>query len=169
MRKLRLWIYAVRVTQTFQCLSPDRTGSGSLTACAYPQLHPTAYTDISESGSRTRVWNFKNISLYIFLPLSSCSSGEQGKEVKEKGLAIVSQTVESRVTTEVASDVKTSVDEWLPVQELLVQPEKKKKKENFFLKIYIWMQVLFCRTKLQGGWPCYACSKDDRHLMMIKT
>lgn len=31
--------------------------------------------------------------------------------MKEKGLAIVSQTVESRVTIAVASDVKTSVDQ----------------------------------------------------------
>lgn len=121
-----------------------------LEACAYPQLHPTAYTDISESGLRTRVLNFKNISLFIFLPHLPAVLGSRVKEVKEKGLAIVSQTVESRVTSAVASDVKTSVDQWLPVQELLVQPEKKK--ENFLLKIQYLDASSFLQDKATM-WP----------------
>ena len=139
-----------------------------LEACAYPQLHPTAYTDISESGLRTRVLNFKNISLFIFLPHLPAVLGSRVKEVKEKGLAIISQTVESRVTSAVASDVKTSVDQWLPVQELLVQPEKKKGKLPFKNTIF-GCKFFFAGQSYNVARPCYACSKDDWHLIMIKT
>ena len=140
-------VNVARVTQTFPCLGLDRTGSGSLTACACPQLHPIAYTDLSESGSRTRVWNFKNISLYIFLPLSSCSLGEKGKRGGGEGLAIVSQTVDSSCFWR--ENIRRSVTS--QSRNYLGNQKKKKKKENVFLKIYIWMQVLFFRTKLQCG------------------